>query len=52
MKNLCCGKNKYDSKKEAMDLIALIKHESFGGVVDLKPYKCKKCHKWHLTKSF
>jgi hypothetical protein len=46
----CRGKNKYDSRDEVLDLIALIKHESFGGAMDLKPYKCKYCNKWHLTK--
>jgi len=23
--------------------------ESAGGVVDLRPYKCKYCKAWHLT---
>ena len=47
----CNGKTRYASKEEALKAIAKMLDESFGGVGDLRPYKCskKKCKGWHLT---
>jgi hypothetical protein len=32
-----------------MEAIAMMIKESLGGVVELRPYKCRKCRKYHLT---
>lgn len=44
-------KHPYDTKREAQADIYLRIAESAGGVVDLRPYRCKHCKKWHLTSS-
>ena len=45
----CKNKKPYDSKEDALKSIAFMFRESFGGIVDLRPYKCKYCGKYHLT---
>ena len=45
----CKGKRQYDTKKEIMKDIFRMIDESYGGYSFLRPYKCKFCHKYHLT---
>lgn len=45
----CRGKHRYKSRKECWIDIQIRIAESYGGVVDLKPYKCKFCKDWHMT---
>ena len=49
MKFECKDKQPYDTKEDAMKAIASMVNESYGGIVELRTYKCKNCHKWHLT---
>lgn len=45
----CSGKLCYNSKNEANREINRMMKESFGGVGDLRCYKCKYCKSYHLT---
>lgn len=45
----CNGKTCYSSKEEANQEINRMMTESFGGVGDLRCYKCKYCKSYHLT---
>jgi hypothetical protein len=45
----CKGKQRFEFKNEALEAIAAMMKETFGGVVDLRPYKCKHCKGFHLT---
>lgn len=45
----CMGKHSYNKKDDAMYEIYRRIYESAGGVIELRPYKCKFCKKWHLT---
>jgi len=45
----CQGKERYDSRTDVMKKIFKLQYDSFGGVSDLRPYKCKHCKGWHLT---
>jgi hypothetical protein len=50
-KLICRGKKPYDSRDDAMRVIKEMMDDSYGGVVGLRPYKCKHCKKFHLTSS-
>ena len=45
----CQGKDSYESKDDANRRIFELLLDSYGGVVDLRSYKCKHCGKYHLT---
>ncbi len=45
----CKGKKPYDSKDEANKEIYRMMVESLFNTTFLRSYKCKYCHKWHLT---
>jgi len=47
----CKNKRQYTSKEEAGAAINRMNQESYGGVTDLRFYKCKFCKKFHLTSS-
>jgi hypothetical protein len=47
----CRNKDPYDSRDDAMRAIKQMMDDSCGGVVGLRPYKCKHCKKFHLTSS-
>jgi len=49
--NLCYGKQKYGSRKKAGESAVFLMDDSYGGTGVIKPYKCKKCKKYHLTSS-
>ena len=48
-KFVCKTKRQFSTRSEALDEIRRLIEESFGGVVDLRPYKCKYCRFYHLT---
>jgi len=45
----CQGKDRFLKREDAMRKIFKMQYDSFGGVGDLRPYKCKHCGGWHLT---
>jgi len=45
----CRGKHRYESKRDVLIDIQIRIADSYGGVVDLRPYKCKYCKSWHMT---
>ena len=50
-KFICKTKRQFSTRSDALDEIKRLVDESFGGVVELRPYKCKYCKKFHLTSS-
>ena len=49
MKFECKDKQRFSTKEKANREIFILMKESLGGVVDLRPYKCKHCKGYHLT---
>jgi hypothetical protein len=45
----CKDKQRFLTKERANREIFILMKESLGGVVDLRPYKCKHCKGFHLT---
>jgi hypothetical protein len=45
----CKDKKRFSTKEQANEHIYTLVMESLGGVIELRPYKCKHCKGYHLT---